>query len=262
MSLADRIFRAVFVLYLLVFVIYLFAPLVIMSVAAFNESRFPTVIPWQGTTLDWFGAMWADAAMWRALWTSAVVAFFVVVISVPVGTAAALVLTTLHARARSFAFALMVSPLLTPGVVIGIATLILWRQVGVGGGIVLIVVAQASFIICYIMLMVIARLQRFDRTQEEAALGLGASRVMVFRRVLLPFLRPALLGAAGLSVLQSFENYNTTLFVRGFETPLTVFIATKVRTGLTPAVNALALIMIAVTVLGAVAYEIARRRKA
>ena len=75
---ADRIFRGLFVLYLLAFVIYLFAPLLIMSVAAFNTSRFPTVIPWQGTTMDWFSAMWADAAMWRALWTSAIVAVLVV----------------------------------------------------------------------------------------------------------------------------------------------------------------------------------------
>src|SRR5690606_16975170 len=159
-------------------------------------------------------------------------------------------------------YAVMVSPLLTPGVVIGIATLVLWRQLGVGGGVFLIVIAQATFIICYVMLMITARLQRFDRTQEEAALGLGASKVMVFRRVLLPFLKPALIAACFLAILQSVENYNTTLFVRGFDTPLTVFIATKVRTGLTPAVNALALVMIAITVIGAIAYEIARRRQA
>ncbi|QBX33998.1 ABC transporter permease [Paracoccus liaowanqingii] len=259
---AESILRAMMALYLGVFVLYLFAPLVIMGAAAFNESRFPTVIPWQGTTLEWFSAMWADAAMWRSLWTSVLIAVAVVAIVVPVGTAAALVLTSLHARARGVAYAVMVSPLLTPGVVIGISTLILWRQLGVGGGIFLIVLAQSTFIISYVMLMVMARLQRFDRTQEEAALGLGASRMMVFRRVLLPFLRPALLASGGLAVLQSIENYNTTLFVRGFETPLTVFIATKVRTGLTPAVNALALIIIVATVIGAIAYEIARRRKA
>jgi spermidine/putrescine transport system permease protein len=259
---ADKIFRAVFVMYLVIFTLYLFAPLIIMGAAAFNESRFPTVIPWQGTTLEWFKAMWADAAMWQSLWTSVLVAVCVVVVVVPVGTAAALVLTSLHARARSFAYGLMVSPLLTPGVVIGISTLILWRQMGVGGGIFLIVLAQSTYIICYVMLMVMARLQRFDRTQEEAALGLGASRMMVFRRVLMPFLKPALLASGGLAILQSVENYNTTLFVRGFETPLTVFIATKVRTGLTPAVNALALVLIVATVIGAVAYEVARRRQA
>lgn len=262
MSGADRLFRAMMALYLALFLAYLFVPLAIMSAAAFNSSRFPTVIPWQGTTLDWFSAMWADRAMWQSLGTSILVALGVVAVVVPVGTAAALVLTTLHARARSLAYAVMVSPLLTPGVVIGISTLILWRQLGVGGGLFLIVIAQSSFIICYVMLMVIARLQRFDRTQEEAALGLGASRFMVFRRVLLPFLRPALLASGGLAVLQSIENYNTTLFVRGFETPLTVFIATKVRTGLTPAVNALALVIIAATIIGAVAYEILRRRAA
>jgi spermidine/putrescine transport system permease protein len=205
--------------------------------------------------------MWADAAMWRAFRLSIIVAVAVVIVSVPIGTAAALVLTSLHARARGVAYALMVSPLLMPGVVIGISTLILWRQLGVGGGLVLIVIAQSSFIICYVMLMVVARLQRFDRTQEEAALSLGASRFMVFRRVLLPFLRPALLASAGLAALQSVENYNTTLFVRGFDTPLTVFIATKVRTGLTPAVNALALVLILAAILGAIAYEIARRRR-
>jgi spermidine/putrescine transport system permease protein len=260
MSLADRVFRGLFALYLAAFAVYLLAPLAIMAAAAFNTSRFPTVIPWQGTTLEWFRAMWADRAMWRALWTTFVVAVAVVAVSVPVGTAAALVLTSLHARARGFAYALMVSPLLMPGVVIGISTLVLWRQLGVGGGVFLIVIAQSSFIICYVMLMVTARLQRFDRMQEEAALGLGASRFMVFRRVLLPFLRPALLASSGLAALQSVENYNTTLFVRGFDTPLTVFIATKVRTGLTPAVNALALVLIAAAILGAVAWEIARRR--
>lgn len=262
MSASDRIAKGVFVFYMAAFALYLFAPLIIMGAAAFNTSRFPTVTPWQGTTLDWFSAMWSDRAMWQALWTSFVVAFFVVIVALPVGTAAALILTSLHARARGFLYALMVSPLLTPGVVIGIATLVLWRQLGVGGGIFLIVVAQASFIICYVMLMIAARLQRFDRTQEEAALGLGASKFMVFRRVLLPFLKPALIASALLATLQSIENYNTTLFVRGFDTPLTVFIATKVRTGLTPAVNALALVMIVVTVLGAISYEIARRRQA
>lgn len=262
MSATDRIARLLFGFYMVAFFVYLFAPLAIMGAATFNTSRFPTVTPWQGTTLQWFNELWNDRAMWQSVWTSIVVAFFVVLIALPVGTAAALILTSLHARARGFLYALMVSPLLTPGVVIGISTLVLWRQLGVGGGVFLIVVAQASFIICYVMLMVAARLQRFDRTQEEAALGLGASKLMVFRRILLPFLKPALIAAAFLAVLQSVENYNTTLFVRGFDTPLTVFIATKVRTGLTPAVNALALIMIAITVLGAVAYEIARRRQA
>ena len=262
MNASDAVRKGLFAIYFAAFFLYLFLPLGIMGAATFNESRFPTVTPWQGTTLEWFNELAADGAMWQSLWTSAVVAFFVVVVSLPIGTAAALVLTSMHQRAKGPLYAVMVSPLLTPGVVIGIATLVLWRQLGVSGGLFLIVVAQSSYIICYVMLMIAARLQRFDRTQEEAALGLGASKFMVFRRVMLPFLKPALIAAAFLAILQSIENYNTTLFVRGFDTPLTVYIATKVRTGLTPAVNALALIMIVASILGAILYEVLRRREA
>jgi spermidine/putrescine transport system permease protein len=253
--------KVIFIAYMVLFFAYLFLPLGVMAGATFNTSKFPTVTPWLGTTLEWFNALWADQAMWRALRLSLLISAGVIAISIPVGTAAALLLTSLQQRARSFLYALMVSPLLTPGVAIGIATLVLWRQLNVGGGVLLIILAQSSFISAYVMLMVVARLQRFDRTLEEAAIGLGASRAMVFRRITLPYLRPSLLAAMFIAFLQSFENYNTTLFVRGVETPLTVYIATKVRTGLTPAVNALGLILIVLTVVAAVALELARQAR-
>lgn len=249
--------------YLGLFFLYLFLPLIIMSAATFNTSRFPTVTPWLGFTLGWFDALWADQRMWNALGTSLIVAAGVIALAVPLGLAAALLLDRLHSRARTFLYALMVSPLLTPGVIVGISTLVFWRQwFGVSGGLFLTIVAQSSFIAAYAMLLFLARLQRFDATLEEAALDLGATHGQVFRRITLPYLMPAILSAAFLAFLQSFENYNTTLFVRGLDTTLTVYIASKVRTGLTPAVNALSLILIALTVLGAIAYEVLRRREA
>lgn len=249
--------------YLGLFFLYLFLPLIVMSAATFNTSRFPTVTPWLGFTLGWFEALWADQRMWAALGTSLVVAAGVIALAVPLGLAAALLLDRLHSRARTFLYALMVSPLLTPGVIVGISTLVFWRQwFGVSGGLFLTIVAQSSFIAAYAMLLFLARLQRFDATLEEAALDLGATHGQVFRRITLPYLMPAILSAAFLAFLQSFENYNTTLFVRGLDTTLTVYIASKVRTGLTPAVNALSLILIALTVLGAIAYEVLRRREA
>jgi spermidine/putrescine transport system permease protein len=260
-KLAEVLPRMIFAGYMVLFFLYLFLPLAVMAAATFNTSKFPTVTPWLGTTLDWFAALWADQAMWNALRLSLVISLGVIAISLPIGTAAALFLNSLQDRSRSFFYALMVSPLLTPGVAIGIATLVLWRQVGVGGGTLLIVLAQSSFITAYVMLMVAARLQRFDRTLEDAAIGLGASRFMVFRRILLPYLTPSLLAATFIAFLQSFENYNTTLFVRGTQTPLTVYIATKVRTGLTPAVNALGLILIALTIVAAVTYELSRHKR-
>lgn len=257
----DGLPRLAFRLYFAFFLTYLLLPLLILAAATFNRSSFPTIVPWLGTTDMWIVALFRDAEMLKALGSSTLIAAGVIAISLPVGTAAALVLTSLHGRARNILYALMVSPLLTPGVVIGIATLLFWRKVGIGGGVALSILAQSSFIISFVMLMVAARLQRFDRTMEDAALGLGASRIYVFRRILLPFLRPALVGACFFAFLQSFENYNTTLFVRGTETPLTIFIASKVRAGLTPVVNALGLVMMIATLAGAIAWEVVRRRK-
>jgi ABC-type spermidine/putrescine transport system permease subunit I len=132
---------------------------------------------------------------------------------------------------------------------------------GVPAGLHLAVIGQSSFITAYVMLMVLARMQRFDRTLEEAALDLGASHAQVFRRILMPHLKPAVLAASVLAFLQSFENFDTTLFVRGTQTTLTVYIASKVRTGLTPAVNALGLILIVITVVCAVLYGLYRHRE-
>ena len=115
-----------------------------------------------------------------------------------------------------------VSPVLTPGVIIGISTVIFWNAISrrndrhagrfLYKGIVLAIFGQSSFIAAYCLLIIMARLQRFDRAQEEAALDLGASYPQVFWHILLPFLRPALVSAAVIAFLSSFENYNTTTF--------------------------------------------------
>jgi spermidine/putrescine transport system permease protein len=95
------------------------------------------------------------------------------------------------------------------------------------------------------MLVFIARLQRFDEGQVEAALDLGATHVQAFRKVLLPFLRPAIFSAAVVAFLASFENYNTSVFTLGHFSTFTVVIAQKVRLGLDPSISALAVIIIA-----------------
>ncbi|MBJ7536523.1 ABC transporter permease [Marinomonas transparens] len=248
--------------YIGVFFLYLFTPLIIMGLATFNDSRFPTVSPWKGVTLKWFEALAQDGAMWQALWTSLIVALGVLMVAVPIGICCALFLSTFQGKGKTFLYSLMMSPLLTPGVIVGISTLIFWKGLSVSGGVFLTVIAQTTFIAAYVMLMVLARLQRFDRTLENAALSLGATQWQAFRRILLPYLKPAIISAAGIAFLQSFENYNTTLFVKGYDTTLTVYIASKVRTGLTPAVNALGLVMISITVLLAIVYEVKRRREA
>ncbi|WP_280337886.1 ABC transporter permease [Salinicola acroporae] len=127
---SSRFFSWALKAYLAVFFAYLFLPLLIMAAATFNESRFPTVTPWTGTTLRWFSALWADGGMWDSLANSLLVAVGVLCLALPIGVASALFLTTVEGRGKSFIYALILSPLLTPGVIIGISTLIFWRDWG------------------------------------------------------------------------------------------------------------------------------------
>src|SRR5271155_6175849 len=108
------------------------------------------------------------------------------------------------------------------------------------------------------MLIFLSRLQRYDRAQEEAALDLGASRTQVFLHILLPFLRPAIFSAAVIAFLSSFENYNTTTFAILANKTLTTVLAGRVRQGMTPAISALAVIIVAITVFGAILYELVK----
>ncbi len=252
--------RVLIRVYVVIFFAYLFVPLVIMGGAALNDTKFPSVYPWVGLTGRWFVDLWNDGRMWTSTRNTVLVALAVVAISLPVGTAAAMVINSLRGRTRSFLYGVMVAPILTPGIVIGISTLLFWNELDIPAGLHLSTLGQCSFIIAYVMLLVLARLQSFDPGLEEAALDLGASNLQVMRRIVLPYLYPAIGAAAVIAFFQSVENYNITLFTRGTADTLTVYVGSKIRTGITPTMNALALILIVLTVMGAVAYEISRRR--
>lgn len=259
--------RAMFALYTAIFFLYLLGPLAVMGVSAFNTPQYPQVWPIEGLTLDWFSALFADQDMMTGLQMSVWIGILVVAISVPIGLAGAIIMTQIQPRVRSLYYLVVVSPVLTPGIIIGISTVVFWRQfTGQTGtrflydGVVLTVLGQASFISAYCMLIILARLQRFDRSQEEAALDLGASYPQVFRHILLPFLKPALASAAVLAFLSSFENYNTTTFAILSDKTLTTVLAGRVRQGSTPAISALAVLIVAVTIVGAIAFEIYKRR--
>ncbi len=249
-----------FHLYMALFLFYLLAPLAVMGGAAFNDSRFPSILPWRGFTTTWFSQLLADGRMWNAFVNTVLVALAVVAVSVPIGTAAAILINSITGRVRTVLYGLMVAPILAPGAVIGISTLLFWNQFSVPAGLHLSVLGQVSYIAAFVMLLVLARLQSFDMALEEAALDLGASHGMVLRRILLPHLYPAIGAGAAIAFFQSIENFNVTLFTRGNADTLTVYVFSKVRTGITPTINALALIMIGVTLMGAVVYELRRRR--
>jgi len=260
--------RILLALYIGLFFLFMLGPLVIMAVSSVNTPSYPQAWPIEGFTLSWFSKLLANEDMREGLQTSLIIGILVVLLSVPIGLAGAIVMTQISKRARSFYYLVVVSPVLTPGIIIGISTIIFWRDFtaatgmrGLYNGIFLTVVGQSSFISAYCMLIILARLQRFDRTQEEAALDLGASFTQVFQHITLPFLRPAILSSAVLAFLSSFENYNTTTFAILSGKTMTTVLAGDVRQGSDPTISALATIIVLLTVIAAVAFETIKRRE-
>ncbi|MEO7938134.1 MAG: ABC transporter permease [Burkholderiaceae bacterium] len=259
--------RATTVVYAVLFFAFLFVPLVVIAVFAFNNAPYPAP-PWRGFTLNWFvgdaGAqrvgLFADGPIMSSLWTSVVVATWVTVLSVAVGTANAFLLERASFKGKAALSMLMLAPLVIPGVILGISILAFASRLAnfaddmwglelafLRPGLPLIVLGQFSYIVSIATLTISARLKRFDRTLEDAAYNLGASRAAVLRTVTLPFLLPALVGSAAIAFLMSFENFNTTLMLVGSDPPLTVMMYGRMREGATPVLNAVSLFLMIVS---------------
>ena len=259
------------VVYGCAFFAFLFVPLLVVAVFAFNDAPYPAP-PWRGFTLDWFlgrtGAAGArvgllgDGALLASVWTSVVVATWVTVLSVLVGTANAFLLERTRFVGKQALSMLMLAPLVIPGVILGISILALASRVAnladdlwgleldfLRPGLPLVVLGQFSYIVSIATLTISARLKRFDIALEEAAYNLGASRAAVFWTITLPYLQPALIGAAVISFLMSFENFNTTLMLVGSDSPLTVMMYGRMREGASPVLNAVSLVLMVLSAL-------------
>lgn len=251
-------------LYIAAFYLFLFAPLLVVAIFAFNASPFPSP-PWKGFTAEWFvgdGSVFGKpGVLMDPIWLTSIgnslkVALPVAFIAVLVGTVNAWVLERAEFPGKTFLAMMMLWPLVIPGVVLGISILAFFSRMANGledwlqrdldflrPGLGLVVLGQLSFILTIATLIIAARLRKFDRSLEEAALDLGASRARVLRTVTLPFLRPALIGAGLVALLMSFENFNTTLMLVGSDAPLPITMYGQMREGASPAINAVSLLL-------------------
>ncbi|HEY2683872.1 MAG TPA: ABC transporter permease [Steroidobacteraceae bacterium] len=257
-------------LYVAGFLIFLFLPLIVVGVFAFNNAPYPAP-PWHGFTLDWFVGneaqgrvgLFADSDLLSSMWTSCVVALWVTALAALIGLSNAFLLERGRFFGKQILSVLMLAPLVIPGVILGISILAFASRIAefaddtwgldldfLRPGLPLVVLGQFSYIATIATLTISARLRRFDFTLEEAALNLGATKAAVFRTILLPYLRPALLGSAAMSFLMSFADFNTTLMLVGSDAPLTVMMYGRMREGATPVLNAVSLfLMVASAVL-------------
>ena len=252
-----------FKLYVCAFFLFLFAPLLVTCVFAFNDSNYPA-LPWNGFSLDWFLAdtderlgVFMDEENLMSIWVSVQTAFFVSIFSVIVGTMGAFLFERENFRYKQFLYFLALTPLVIPGVILGISLLLSVNSTGLflednfnidleilRPSFWLVVLGQFAFITTFVLLVVSARLKKFDDSLEEAALNLGATKLDTIRLIILPFLKPAIIGAGAVAFLMSFENFNTTLFLIGSETTLPVNLYLQVRDGSTPVINSISFLLI------------------
>ncbi len=258
----NPLIRLVYGAYVALFFVYLALPLTVVAVFAFNDSQFPS-LPWEGFTLGWFlGSerpmigVFHETPILRAIGTSVIIGLAVSALSVAVGTTNAFLFNRYQFRGRGLLYVLMLLPLVIPGIVLGISILVFssslanaaWDAAEIDiqalrPGLLLVILGQFSFVTTIATLVIAARLQKFDRTLEEAALNLGASHLTAVRTITLPYLAPAMIGAFVVSFLMSFENFNTTLMLVGSDSPLTIAMFDRLKLGSTPLLNAVSLLL-------------------
>ena len=249
-----------FGLFSLLFFIYLYLPIAVVIFYSFNANRI--VSNWGGFSLAWYGAALSNAALLDAVRISLIVAAIATTSSTTVALMAALVIVRgRNVRFRRVSETVVNLPLLLPEIVVAVAVLILFSELGIANGLVKLVIAHTTFCIPFAFLPIRARLQGMDADLEEAARDLYASGWVAFRRVTLPLIMPGVFSGGMLAFVISMDDFITsTLLNSGGATTLPVYIFSLIRQGVSPQLNAIStLIMIASVGLATLAFIIQRR---
>lgn len=238
--------------------VFLYAPIVSLVVYSFNDSRLVTV--WGGFSTRWYVQLFTDPQILGAAWISLQVAAISATLAVALGTLAAYVLTRFGPfRGRAILTGMATAPLVMPEVITGLSLLLLFvameQIIGWPGGrgMTTIIIAHVTFCMAYVAVVVQSRLSGMDESLEEAAMDLGARPVRVFFDVTIPVITPALVAGWLLAFTLSLDDLVIASFVTGpGASTLPMIIFSKVRLGVSPDINALATIIIAVVALGVV----------
>lgn len=248
-------------LYALIAYGYIYLPILVLIVFSFNSQKLN--VRWGGFSLHWYGELFNDANILLAARNSLIVATTATIVSTVIGTMAALSLQRYSFRGRTLSEATLYIPVIIPEVVMGIALLVFFVQVGFTLGLLTITLAHIAFDIPFVALVVRARLHGFDKAIEEAAMDLGANEMTTFWRVTLPTIMPGVLSGALLAFTLSLDDYVITYFTAGpGSTTLPLRVFSMVRFAVTPEVNALSTIWILTVFFLLFVGQVAQRRQA
>ncbi len=239
---------------------FLYLPMVLLIAYSFNSSKLVTV--WAGFSTKWYGELLHNVAFLDAAWVTLRVAVVSSTIATILGTMAALVLVRAGRFIGRTVFSGMIyAPLVMPEVITGLSLLLLFIGIGLDRGIFTVVLAHATFSMCYVSVVVSSRLATFDRSLEEAALDLGCSQISAFRLVTLPIIAPAVISGWLLAFTLSLDDLVIASFTTGpGATTLPIKIWSAVRLGVSPEINALSTLMISIVAIGVITASLVTKR--
>jgi spermidine/putrescine transport system permease protein/putrescine transport system permease protein len=232
--------------------LFLFIPIAVVVLFSFNSVK--SLQSFQGFSLQWYTEFLNDPTLRESLFVSLRIALITMVIATIIGTALAIGLVRAKTRWSPAANVLMLIPLVTPEIVAGISALIIFSQLGIQLSFWTIVIAHITFSISYVTVVVRGRLASMGDEVEQAAMDLGATRFQAVRLVLLPELWPAVVAAGLLTFALSFDDFVLSFFTTGEDAqPLPVRIWSAIRFGVSPTINAIGTLMMAVSLTAVVA---------
>jgi spermidine/putrescine transport system permease protein len=249
-------------LYTTGFFVVMFAPLAVVVLFSFNSER--SLQRFGGFSLEWYRAFLDSESLRGSLVASLEIAFVTMIVATALGTLLAFGLVRARTRFSTSTNVLMLIPLVTPEIVAGVSALILFTQLGMQLSLYTIIIAHITFSISYVTVVVRARLSSLNPEVEQAALDLGATRWQTFRLVVLPALWPAVLAAGLLVFALSFDDFVLSFFTTGESPqPLPVRIWSAIRFGVTPTINAIGTLMLAISLIAiSLSLVVSRERSA
>ena len=236
----SRLLRNIF---MCVVYAYLYIPIIILVTNSFNEDRYG--LSWKGFSWNWYERLFNNDTLIQAAFHSVTIAFFAATLATIVGGLTAIALYRYRFRGKQAVSGMLFIVMMSPDIVMAVSLLALFMVVGISLGFWSLLLAHVTFCLPYVTVTIFSRLNGFDARMLEAAKDLGASEVTILRKIILPLALPAVVSGWLLSFTISLDDVVVSSFVSGVSyeiLPLRIF--SLVKTGVTPEVNALATIMI------------------
>ena len=247
--------------YFWLFVAYLYLPLLVMAAVGFRDSNF-VAFPIQAWTTRWYQSVVFERDIMSSIWVSVKVALGATALSLTLGIPMAFFVAGLRGFRRAAMVAVIMLPAFLPVIVAAISLRMFIGVLGLQTGIGAIIFGHAVSTIPFVVVMILTRLGAMSPNLADAARDLGADEFIVFLRVTLPFLMPAIFGGAVFSMLLSFEDFVRSFFLGGFEPTFPVLLFSKLRFGFDPGLAAIStMVLVASIVIGLYAERFSRRRQ-